>query len=129
MGLVSRLLEANGIATVVMGSAMDIIAHCGVPRYLHSDLPLGNPCGVPFDSTMQEQILNQALLLLEEANSANSVVRSVAKWPGAPSWREDYSKVDESNREALWLKGLQRRDQQETGKAKGITRSAMIRDS
>jgi D-proline reductase (dithiol) PrdB len=129
VGLVSRLLEANGIATVVMGSAMDIIAHCGVPRYLHSDLPLGNPCGVPFDSTMQEQILNQALLLLEEANSANSVVRSVAKWPGAPSWREDYSKVDESNREALWLKGLQRRDQQETGKAKGITRSAMIRDS
>jgi D-proline reductase (dithiol) PrdB len=129
VGLVSRLLEANGIATVVMGSAMDIIAHCGVPRYLHSDLPLGNPCGVPFDSTMQEQILNQALLLLEEANSANSIVRSVAKWPGTPSWREDYSKVDESNREALWLKGLQRRDQQETGKAKGITRSAMIRDS
>lgn len=129
MGLVSRLLEANGIATVVMGSAMDIIAHCGVPRYLHSDLPLGNPCGVPFDSTMQEQILNQALLLLEEANSANSIVRSVAKWPGAPSWRDDYSKVDESNREALRLKGLQRRDQQETDRAKGITRSAMIRDS
>ena len=119
MGLVSRLLEANGIATVVMGSAMDIIAHCGVPRYLHSDLPLGNPCGVPFDSTMQEQILSQALLLLEEANSANSIVRSVAKWPGAPSWRDDYSKVDESNREALRLKGLQRRDQQETDKTKG----------
>ena len=99
-----------------MGSAMDIIAHCGVPRYLHSDLPLGNPCGVPFDSTMQEQILSQALLLLEEANSANSIVRSVAKWPGAPSWRDDYSKVDESNREALRLKGLQRRDQQETDK-------------
>tara|TARA_B110000483_G_scaffold149311_1_gene177903 strand:- start:791 stop:1180 length:390 start_codon:yes stop_codon:yes gene_type:complete len=129
VGLVSRLLEANGIATVVMGSAMDIIVHCGVPRYLHSDLPLGNPCGVPFDSTMQEQILNQALLLLEEANSANSIVRSVAKWPGAPSWRDDYSKVDESNREALRLKGLQRRDQQETDRAKGITRSAMIRDS
>ena len=129
MGLVSRLLEANGIATVVMGSAMDIIVHCGVPRYLHSDLPLGNPCGVPFDSTMQEQILNQALLLLEEANSANSIVRSVAKWPGAPSWRDDYSKVDESNREALRLKGLQRRDQQETDRAKGITRSAMLRDS
>ena len=129
MGLVSRLLEANGIATVVMGSAMDIIVHCGVPRYLHADLPLGNPCGVPFDSTMQEQILNQALLLLEEANSANSIVRSVAKWPGAPSWRDDYSKVDESNREALRLKGLQRRDQQETDRAKGITRSAMIRDS
>lgn len=129
MGLVSRLLEANGIATVVMGSAMDIIVNCGVPRYLHSDLPLGNPCGVPFDPAMQEEILKQAISLLEEANSANSILRSVAKWSGASGWRDDYSKVDESNREALRLKGQQRRDQQETDKATGVTRSAMIPDS
>lgn len=112
-----------------MGSAMDIVMHCGVPRYIHSDLPLGNPCGVPFDRTMQEEILRQAVTLLEGANCANSVVRSVAKWSGAPDWRDDYSKVDETNREALRLKGQQRRDQQETDKAAGITRSAMIPDS
>jgi len=129
VGLVSRLLEANGIATVVMGSAMDIIAHCGVPRYLHSDLPLGNPCGVPFDRTMQEQILEQALVLLEEASSANTIMRSVAKWPGIQGWRDDYSKVDDTNRDALQLKGQQRRDQQKTDKATGIKRSAMIPDS
>ncbi len=129
MGLVSRLLEANGIATVVMGSAMDIIAHCGVPRYLHSDLPLGNPCGVPFDRTMQEEILKQALGLLEQASSANTIMRSVAKWPGAQGWRDDYSKVDDTNREALRLKGQQRRSQQETDKSTGIKRSAMIPDS
>lgn len=129
MGLVSRLLEANGIATVVLGSAMDIIVNCGVPRYLHSDLPLGNPCGVPFDRVMQEEILNQAVSLLEDANTANTIVRSVAKWSGAPNWRDDYSKVDETNRAALQLKGQQRRDQQEIDKATGITRAAMIPDS
>lgn len=129
MGLVSRLLEANGITTVVMGSAMDIIMNCGVPRYLHSDLPLGNPCGVPFDRIMQEEILNQAVSLLEDANTANTIVRSIAKWSGAPNWRDDYSKVDETNRAALQLKGQQRRDQQEIDKATGITRAAMIPDS
>jgi D-proline reductase (dithiol) PrdB len=129
VGLVSRLLEANGIATVVMGSAMDIIAHCGVPRYLHSDLPLGNPCGVPFDRTMQKEILEQALALLEEASSANTIMRSVAKWPGTQSWRDDYSKVDDTNRDALRLKGQQRQNQQKTDKASGIKRSAMIPDS
>jgi hypothetical protein len=129
VGLVSRLLEASGIATVVMGSAMDIIAHCGVPRYLHSDLPLGNPCGVPFDRIMQAEILEQALVLLEQASSANTIMRSVAKWPGTQGWRDDYSKVDDTNREALRLKGQQRRSQQETGKSKGIKRSAMIPDS
>ena len=129
MGLVSRLLEANGIATVVLGSAMDIIVNCGVPRYLHSDLPLGNPCGAPFDRVMQEEILNQAVSLLEDANTANTIVRSVAKWSGAPNWRDDYSKVDETNRAALQLKGQQRRDQQEIDKATGITRAAMIPDS
>lgn len=84
---------------------------------------------MPFDRKMQEEILQQAISLLEEANGANSVVRSVAKWSGAPGWRDDYSKVDESNREALRLKGQQRRDQQETDKAAGIKRAAMIPDS
>jgi D-proline reductase (dithiol) PrdB len=128
VGLVSRLLEANGIATVVMGSAMDIIKHCGVPRYLHSDLPLGNPCGVPFDRAMQEEILDQALILLKDASSANTIVRSIAKWPGAQGWRDDYSKVDDTNRDALRLKGQQRRGQQKTDKSSGIKRSAMIPD-
>lgn len=123
------MLEANGIATVVMGSAMDIIQHSGTPRYLHSDLPLGNPCGVPYDVLMQTEILGQAISLLAEAQTANSIVRSTAKWPGDPDWRDDYSKVDESNRDALRLKGETRRAQQEADKAAGIGRSAMIADS
>ena len=37
--LVARHLEANGIATVVMGCAKDIVEHAGVPRFLFSDFP------------------------------------------------------------------------------------------
>ena len=37
--------SSNGIPTVVMGCAKDIVEHCGVPRFLFSDFPLGNAAG------------------------------------------------------------------------------------
>jgi hypothetical protein len=43
--LVARHLEANGIPTVIMGCAKDIIEHAAAPRFLFSDFPLGNSCG------------------------------------------------------------------------------------
>ena len=42
VSLAARMLEENGIATVVMGCAKDIVEHVGVPRFLFSDFPLGN---------------------------------------------------------------------------------------
>ena len=42
IALVARHLEANGISTVVMGCAKDIVEHAAVPRFLFSDFPLGN---------------------------------------------------------------------------------------
>jgi len=47
--LVARHLEANGIPTVVMGCAKDIVEHAAVPRFLFSDFPLGNSAGKPHD--------------------------------------------------------------------------------
>ncbi|MHC2334097.1 hypothetical protein ACVIW0_003386 [Bradyrhizobium sp. USDA 4454] len=39
VSLVARHLEANGIPTVVMGCAKDIVEHAAVPRFLFSRLP------------------------------------------------------------------------------------------
>jgi len=47
VSLAARHLEENGIATVVMGCAKDIVEYCGVPRFLFSDFPLGNAAGRP----------------------------------------------------------------------------------
>lgn len=129
MSLIAREIEANGIPTIIMGSAMDIILHCGVPRYVHSDLPLGNPCGAPFDKAMQKQVMACAYELLNKATKPNSIVRSPASWPGDDSWRDEYSKVDDTNRELLRLKGQHRRQQQAEDKAQGKQRAAMISDS
>ena len=47
LSLTARALEAAGIATVIMGCALDIVEHVGVPRLLFSHFPLGNAAGKP----------------------------------------------------------------------------------
>ena len=60
MSLVARHLEAGGIATVIMGCAKDIVEHCGVPRFVWSDFPLGNSAGRPFEADSQRQTVELA---------------------------------------------------------------------
>ena len=61
VSLAARMLEENGIATVVMGCAKDIVEHVGVPRLLFSDFPLGNAAGRPRDPASQAPTLDLAL--------------------------------------------------------------------
>ena len=75
VGLVARHLEANGLPTVIMGAAKDIIEHCGVPRFLFSDFPLGNSAGKPFDVESQRATLELALRLLESAPAPRTTVQ------------------------------------------------------
>ena len=42
--------------TVVIGSARDIVEHCGVARFVFTDFPLGNPCGHPWRRDMQREV-------------------------------------------------------------------------
>ena len=79
MSLVARHLEADGIATVVVGSARDIVEECGVPRFLFSDFPLGNPCGAPGDRAMQQAIVGYALDLLESATLPRTTVQTPSR--------------------------------------------------
>ncbi len=125
MSLLARHLEANGIATLIVGSAIDIVEHCAVPRYLHSDFPLGNPCGQPYDTDMQLQIIQQGLKLLESATKPRTTERTPFTWKH-DLWREDYSRVDDSNREELRLRGERRRQLQAADKSAGKSRAAMI---
>ncbi len=104
---------------------MDIVEYCGVPRYLHSDFPLGNPCGKPYDSDMQLQIIQQGLGLIEHAQQARSTERTPFTWKD-DNWRADYARIDDSNREELRLRGERRRQQQANDKAAGKSRAAMI---
>jgi hypothetical protein len=93
ISLVARHLEANGIATVVMGCAKDIIEHAAVPRFLFSDFPLGNSAGKPHDPASQAFTLELALRLLETAPAAQTTVQSPLRWSADASWKRDYNNV------------------------------------
>lgn len=90
MSLVARALEAAGVSTVVMGAAKDIVEHCGVPRFLFSDVPLGNAAGCPDDAASQDQTLALALRTLEAATGPRTTVVNPLTWPGTAGWRRDY---------------------------------------
>src|SRR5215472_16995495 len=90
VSLVARHLEANGISTVVMGCAKDIVEHCGVPRFLFSDIPLGNSAGRPHDPESQAQTLELALRVLESAPGPRTTVQSPLRWSEDAAWKLDY---------------------------------------
>lgn len=90
VSLAARHLEAHGIPTVIMGCAKDIVEHCGVPRFLFSDFPLGNPAGRPFDVPSQARTLELALRALESAPAARTTVQSPLRWSADASWKRDY---------------------------------------
>lgn len=88
MSLVARHLEENGIPTVIIGSARDIIETCGVPRFVFTDFPLGNPCGEPWDTAMQSEIVGTALDLLETATAPRTTVVAPFTWSKGEKWKE-----------------------------------------
>jgi D-proline reductase (dithiol) PrdB len=92
--LAARALETAGIATVIMGAALDIVEHVGVPRFLFSDFPLGNSAGRPNDPASQEETLAMALAVLEEATAPRTTRRSPLAWSSDTSWKLDYSNID-----------------------------------
>ena len=101
MSLVARHLEAHGIPTVIMGCAKDIVEHCGVPRFLFSDFPLGNAAGRPFDVASQALTLELALRVLETAPAARTTVQSPLRWREDASWKLDFSNLDRMTPEQI----------------------------
>lgn len=93
--LVARHLEANGIPTVVMGCAKDIVEHCGVPRFLFSDFPLGNSAGKPHDQASQDTTLELALKLLESAIGPRTTLQSPQRWNEDGRWKMDYNNLEQ----------------------------------
>ena len=101
VSLAARHLEENGIATIIMACAKDIVEYCGVPRFLFSDFPLGNAAGRPRDPGSQAFTLELALQLLESAPAARTTVQSPLRWSADPSWKLDYSNIDRLSPEEI----------------------------
>ena len=93
--LTARYLEANGIPTIVMGCAKDIVEHAAAPRFLFSDFPLGNSAGKPHDVASQDQTLEHALRVLESATGPRTTMQSPLRWSDSGKWKLDFSNVEQ----------------------------------
>jgi hypothetical protein len=111
VSLIARYLEENGIPTVIMGTARDIVERCGAARFLFVDYPLGNPCGEPFNIDQQRQLFQAALDLLAGATAPRTTVQAPLTWPGGDDWKRlvfsDEQPFLEGEVQDNWLKGKQ----------------------
>jgi len=122
VSLAARMLEANGISTVVMGCAKDIVEYVGVPRFLFSDFPLGNAAGRPKDPGSQAFTLDLALSVLDTAPAPRTTVQSPLRWSASADWKVDYCNIERLTPEEI--RG--RRAEFDKGKtlAKGVRKEA-----
>ena len=82
MGLVARVVEEQGIPTVLVSTGRDLTAQVRPPRSLFVNFPMGNPFGRPFDAAMQRRILREALALAGSAKRPGEIVDLPLDWGG-----------------------------------------------
>ena len=129
VSLAARMLEENGISTIVMGCAKDIVEYVGVPRFLFSDFPLGNGAGRPNDLVSQAFTFDLALSVLETAPAPRTTVQLPLAWTASPDWKLDYCNIERLAPEEI----RRRRAEFDDGKTQarrareepGITRSTV----
>lgn len=107
---------------MILGSAIDIVEHCRVPRFYFVDFPLGNPCGKPYDLDMQRQIVRSALKLFETVTEPGQTHQDPNTW-GANEWRERYMQIMPEDTERLRVAGERRRQERQRLRDSGQVRS------
>ena len=86
MSLVARHLEAHGIPTLCLGSALDIIESGQPPRSVFVNYPLGHTSGKPFDPTDQRVITQAAIRQFGAIDAPGTVVHLSHRWTDDDEW-------------------------------------------
>ena len=86
VSLIARYLEANGLPTMCVASALDIIQAGRPPRATFIDYPLGHTAGKPFDEADQMSILRASLRAFETMTTPGEIQLLPNTW-GEDGWR------------------------------------------
>lgn len=86
VGLIARLLEAEGIPTLCMSSALSITASVNPPRAAFLDFPLGHTAGRPNELAEQVEIMRAALGVFVES-SRGEITPLPFEWSSDHSWK------------------------------------------
>jgi hypothetical protein len=87
VGLIARNVEAAGIPTIAMTSALDITRAVNPPRAVFNDFPLGHTAGKPLDRRLQREIMIETLNALETMQTPGSIKMMQFEWSPDHSWK------------------------------------------
>ena len=85
MGLVQRVLEAEGLPTVSLSMIPDFTRAVGVPRLAGIAYPMSRPMGRPGDAPGQREVLRALLGVLDSAKEPGTYVELPFAWPETPA--------------------------------------------
>ena len=94
VSLVARHLEASGIPTMCIGSAIDILEAGRPPRAVFVDYPLGHTAGKAFDEADQDGIVLAALRGLETFTSPGQLETLPNRWDADGAWQQAAASSD-----------------------------------
>ena len=92
MGLVQRVLEANGFPTIALSMIPELTRAVGVPRLAGIGYPMGRPLGRPHDADGQRAVLRSMLELLASAPGPDTYVELPFVWPESPAQARNASR-------------------------------------
>ncbi len=94
MCLIARHFEINGLPTIILGSALDILESGRPPRAKFLDYPLGFESGRPFDPENQLAVVGAALAGIDNMDA-----------PGIEpldfNWDEGWRMIEERNKDLV----------------------------
>jgi len=88
VGLIARTIEAAGVPTLCMTSALSITRAVAPPRAAFLDFPLGHTTGKPHQPELQRRILLDALAAFESITGPGEVVTLDYEWADDDSWKD-----------------------------------------
>jgi len=86
VGLIARHLEAAGIPTMSMTSALDITRAVNPPRATFLNFPLGHTSGKPNEPELNRQIMIETLDGLTSMTKPGSIKMLPFKWSEDDKW-------------------------------------------
>ena len=89
VSLIARHLEAEGITTIFMASAQDIIEAGNPPRTTFLDYPLGHTAGKLFNTDDQCSVVRAGVLGLERALRPGEIDHLPNRWSADETWRQE----------------------------------------
>lgn len=84
MGLVARVLEAEGISTVTLNMLWPLQRAIGMPRVAAIEHPFGRPYGDVGDAATQTAVLRSALEFGAAADEPGALVHLPFRWHESP---------------------------------------------